>query len=558
MKAQRIKPAPLFVLESLIEQKNGAAVTELLNFWEALARFDGLGNAPQAAFDRLALATYWFGGSPLAVDQVANQLARQEVAYPRAALLPFLTAEQPLVDFAEKVLERLPPLPGRKYSYGESTPAALTKREACAVLGISSAELLTLIRTEQLIWPGEGGRQPKIPFSQIESYLERHQRGDDLPRRYGNGNEQVSDESWLDVKTMALRWQVHPEVVRSLISAEWLPGRNRTVNRCRKMMVSQDEVCAFEGQFALIGTLAREWGVNSTNLGEKLKSLGIKAVGGPGIDRVLTSVFKRADIASVDTQALQAIEHYPTRTGRKRKGEPQNAAKREGIATSEVAELLGINTQQVAVLLRRGVLQRTAQLYRPTRVDRGSYWKLSRTLQRDDLLSIEAAAEQLGVGVPWFRSNWVITGIIKVIDLGIWRFVTRDEVEMVKQLRGKYFTATEAGNALGMHRTHMLNLEKQGLVEPLRFGKNKQLRLYERDTVRNLVRQQRAAPDSWADEAPREKPTPLKQNRPPLQLPEAEAVNCEPPRLTWESFWEGKLEGWDEAEVKRATKPAGS
>lgn len=565
MRSQPIKPFPLFVLESLFEGRDAAAATRLLSFWEALRQFDGQGDAPQVAFDRLATAVAWFSGDTTVADQLVDQLARDKTTHPRIRMLPFLTAEPAIVELAEQVLTKVP-LKEWQYVRDKPSAGALTKREVCAVLRVSAAELATLIRTGALPWPAAGGRQPKIPLGQIEAYLDRQRVPDAQPDVRSEQSEPVADDGWLDVTMLGSRWQVHPEVIRSLIAAKWLLGRNRTVNRCRKMMVSLVEASTFEQQFALVGTLAREWGVNATNLAEKLKSLGIKAIAGPGIDRVLTSLFKRADVAGVNAEILQTITQYPTRTGRKRKADHQCKAQPEGIATAEVAELLGISTQQVAVLLRRGVLKRTAKIHRPARVERDSYWKLARTLQRDDLLSIDAAAEVLGVGAPWFRSNWVITGIIKVIDLGIWRFVTRDDVETVRQLRGRYFTATEAGRALGMHRTHMLNLEKQGLVQPLRFGKNKQLRLYERDAVRELVRQQRAAPEGWADKPSRGKPTPLPKNRHDwLPLPDEDAVNGGPPRLTWESFWEGKLEGWDEAEAvmqaaeaKPATKPAGS
>jgi len=549
MKAPRIKPAPLFVLASLFEQKNMAAVTSLLSFWAALMQFDGLGDAPQVAFDRLALAVTWFSGSPAIVDQLADQLAREKTTHPRIRMLPFLTGGEEIAEFAEQVLTRVS-LSTWQYTRDKPNPGALTKREACAVLRVSAAELATLIRTGALAWPTEGGRQPKIPLVQIEGYLDRQRLPSHPTDAKSYQSEPVSDDGWLDVTMLGSRWQVHPEVIRSLIAAKWLPGRNRTVNHCRKIMVSLDEVSTFEGQYALVGTLARTWGVNSTNLAEKLASLGIKAVGGPGIDRVMTSLFKRADVATVNAKVLETIEHYPTRTGRKQKTEHPNIPQREGMASTEVAELLGISTQQVAVLLRRGVLRRTVQLYRPTRVDRASYWKLSRTLQRDDLLSIDAAAELLGVRTPLFRSNWVITGIIKVIDLGIWRFVRRDDVEAVKQLRGKYVTATEAGRMLGMHRTHMLNLEKQGLVEPLRFGRNKMLRLYERKAIRDLVRQQHGALNGQTEELPQEMLIPLPQKRynwPPL--PRAEAQSGGPPCLTWESFWTGELEGWKEAEA---------
>ncbi|WP_375591654.1 TniQ family protein [Chitiniphilus eburneus] len=564
MKAARIKPFPLFALESLFEQNNPAAVTSVLSFWDALRQFDGRGDAPQVAFDRLAMAVAWFSDSPTVVDQLADQLAQDKTTHPRIRMLPFLTADPAIAEWAEQVLNKVSCVEWQ-YTPGRPVAGALTKREVCAALRISAAELATLIRTGALAWPAAGGRQPKIPLGQIEAYLDRQRASDARPDIRSDQSDPVADDGWLDVTMLGSRWQVHPEAIRSLIAAKWLPGRNRTVNRCRKMMVSLDEASTFEQQFALVGTLAREWGVNATNLAEKLKSLGIKAIAGPGIDRVLTSLFKRADVAGVNAEMLQTLTQYPTRTGRKRKADQQRNAQPDGIATAEVAELLGISTQQVAVLLRRGVLKRTAQIYRPARVERASYWKLARTLQRDDLLSIDAAAELLGVGVPWFRSNWVITGIIKLIDLGIWRFVTREDVETVRQLRGRYFTATEAGRALGMHRTHMLNLEKQGLVQPLRFGQNKQLRLYERDAVRELVRQQQVALDHSAEQCSLDKTSSLGRNgQDTLPLSDEEVANGEPPRLTWESFWEGKLEGWDEAEAvmraaeaKRATKSAG-
>jgi hypothetical protein len=548
MKASRIKPYSLTVLESLFEQNDTAAATRLLSFWETLRQFDGQGDAPQVALNRLEMSVAWHSGNPAIIDQLVEQLAQDKTTHPRIRMLPFLTAEPAITDLAEALLKRVT---CSEWQFIPSRPiaGALTKREACAVLRVSGTGLATLIRAGALPRPAEEGRQSKIPLGQIEAYLHRQRvplSQADVP---SNQSEPPAEESWFDVTMLGARWQVHPEVIRSLIAAKWLTGRNRTVNRCRKMMVSLVDANTFEQHFALVGTLAREWDVNPTNLAEKLKSLNIKAVGGPGIDRTLTSLFKRADITGVNSEMVQLIKQYPTRTGRKRKADGQHKPQPHGIATAEVAELLGISTQQVAVLLRRRVLERTAQIYRPVRVDRKSYWKLARTLQRNDLLSLAAAAELLGVGEPRFRSNWVTTGIIKVINLGIWRFVTRDDIEMISRMRGRYVTATEAGRMLGMHRTHMLNLEKQGLVQPLRFGKNKQLRLYERDVIRSLVRQ-RAAPDICAIESAREELTRLPQSRHDwLPLPDEEAANGAPARLTWESFWEGKLEGWDEAKA---------
>lgn len=549
MRGARIKPASQFLLESLCEQVYRDAMTGILGFWEALAKFDCLGDAPLHALDRLNLATSWFSGSTSVVQHIAERLIQEKTVHPRIQMLPFLTGRDELVEFAEQVLEKVPQS-NWEYITDKPGPRALTKREVLAVLKISAAELSTLLRKGELVLPTGVGRQPKIPIGYIESFLDQQRSCTNSTTPKVAQSAEAADDGWFDVKKLALRWLVHPEVIRSLISAKWLRGQNRTENQCRKMMVFLDEILAFEERFVLVGTLAREWGVNPTNLGEKLKSLGAEAVGGPGIDRVLTSLFQRADVASVTLEALQSIERYPTRAGRKRAGGLPGEAKADGMALSAVAEMLGINARQVATLLRRGVLRRTEKIRRPTQIDRASYWKLWRTLQRDDLLSIEGAAESLGVGVPLFRSNWIITGIVKVLDLGIWRFVNRGDVEMVKQLRGKYLTATEAGRMLGMHRTHMLNLEKRGLVEPVRLGKNKQLRLYERNAVRDLVRQPQELFVSADKSIQKPQAVPLSKTWDGwLPLPEMEAGSGGAPRLTWESLWTGNLEGGDEAEL---------
>lgn len=158
MKAPRIKPFPLFVLESLFEQNNAAAVTSLLSFWEALRQFDGQGDAPQVAFDRLTMAVIWYGGSPTVVDQLGEQLAREKTTHPRIRMLPFLIAEPAIVELAEQVLATVPPS-AWQYTPGRPISGALTKREVCAVLRVSTAELATLIRTGALPWPAAGGRQ---------------------------------------------------------------------------------------------------------------------------------------------------------------------------------------------------------------------------------------------------------------------------------------------------------------------------------------------------------------------------------------------------------------
>lgn len=159
-----------------------------------------------------------------------------------------------------------------------------------------------------------------------------------------------------------------------------------------------------------------------------------------------------------------------------------------GFSLSEAAAQLGVTPEQVEQLLRKGVLKRTVKRHHPKQVDRNSLWKLLRTLRRTDLIPLHAAADALGNTVSWIQANWAANGIITIQDYGLWRFVSKTDTEMVSKLRGKYMTATEAGRALGIHRTQMLSLEKLLLIDPFRFGKNRDRRLYLRTEIRALAR----------------------------------------------------------------------
>lgn len=76
---------------------------------------------------------------------------------------------------------------------------------------------------------------------------------------------------------------------------------------------------AFDRQFVLVGALAKQHGLNSTNLSEKLQSFGVEAVMGPDIDGGLVKVFWRKDVVGVDFRQVNRLKGYQTKTGRRRR-----------------------------------------------------------------------------------------------------------------------------------------------------------------------------------------------------------------------------------------------
>ncbi|HBY5501832.1 TPA: excisionase, partial [Klebsiella pneumoniae] len=86
----------------------------------------------------------------------------------------------------------------------------------------------------------------------------------------------------------------------------------------------------------------------------------------------------------------------------------------------------------------------------------------------------------------WFHEYWVETGFIHIHDFLYWHFVERNELNKVLRLKKSYLTGTEASTLLGMHKSHVTNLESQGLIEPVYFGTPKIIKLFKREDVIKL------------------------------------------------------------------------
>jgi hypothetical protein len=53
----------------------------------------------------------------------------------------------------------------------------------------------------------------------------------------------------------------------------------------------------------------------------------------------------------------------------------------------------------------------------------------------------------------------------------------------VKGIKSEYISALEAGEILGMHRTHANNLHKRGLIKRYYFGPENKIPLYKRTEI---------------------------------------------------------------------------
>ncbi len=214
-------------------------------------------------------------------------------------------------------------------------------------------------------------------------------------------------------------------------------------------------------------------------------AMGLRAVSGPKIDGALVYMFERDAVNAIDLSKLRGLKGYPTSTGRKR---TDGAAKpRSEMTLSTAAALLGLSVQTTKRLVVSKHLQEIHNQSREVVVTRASFDRIKGQLDDIGLVPVDEAAAMLGMGAQGFEVTYVQSGIVNVIDLGISRRVHRSDIDLVRVIREKYLTSDEAGRLLGLHRSHLPNLERRGEITSLRFGKVRSVRFYAVSDVKNLI-----------------------------------------------------------------------
>lgn len=301
--------------------------------------------------------------------------------------------------------------------------------------------------------------------------------------------ETDEERRWLDTRQVADVLGTYSEAVRFLRIKGWIEFRDRDFQRRFRYIARREDVDRFNECYVLGGTIASQLSVNPTNLAERLMAVGVRPVAGPRIDGSLVYLFRRSDLEAVDWDVVTRLRNYPTKTGRKRKSSDSGGsrAKETEIPLSGVARELGVSVQQIRSLIRKGVLERIRKLDRSIFVSRKSLATLRRKLNRKDLVSIDEAAGHFNLSSRSFESLWINTGVLTVVDLGLWRLIRARELEKLKKLLAGHVTAAEAGRMLSMHRSHLPNLERRGVIESKLIGRPG-VRLYTRADLERVKR----------------------------------------------------------------------
>lgn len=121
----------------------------------------------------------------------------------------------------------------------------------------------------------------------------------------------IKPDNALTSKQAAEAINTYHAVIADLLKHGYL--ENHHASGTRKILITHASVNDFNDRYIVVGNIARVYGVNATNLSEKLMNLGIE----PEPKKTLVKIYQREKLKGLSSETLEAISSYETRTGRK-------------------------------------------------------------------------------------------------------------------------------------------------------------------------------------------------------------------------------------------------
>ncbi|RZK12035.1 MAG: hypothetical protein EOO43_18925, partial [Flavobacterium sp.] len=162
----------------------------------------------------------------------------------------------------------------------------LSKKQACAILDISYAQLQTAIKNGDIEWTKSKKRGEKINADKIsEKFYESLPTKKPAPLQSKNELEQYG---YYSIKDASELLSVHSEIIRSLIHTSWLKAERKSILSHSRYLITREDMDEFNKKYICVGTIAKQLMENPTNLAEKLATLNIFPIDGPNIHGLKT------------------------------------------------------------------------------------------------------------------------------------------------------------------------------------------------------------------------------------------------------------------------------
>jgi hypothetical protein len=400
--------------------------------------------------------------------------------HPKIQVLPFLKVKGKLKNTAYEILKNIktPTKPSKDLIF-----KTLNRSEAALILGLSTSTLSLKLEKKilfhnKILANGHYIFDTKI----LEDWLI-------YPEKYYIKKEywKKDDPSiFFDTYDLSCHYNIDYETARKFLKTPSLQTTIKNFNRVRKKCILKKNIEKFDKKFIFLITLAKDLNIAHTYLQDKLSGVGIKII---PESKNYVPYYLRENIRNITKEQLDAVTFHTNKRGRKPLGEKNKIYKyREDLNLNEASKILDISPLQVAKLIQYNFLPVKDIQTRPHVILKRDLLYFLNKINHPSYISLDSALKLLNCTYREFEKRWVVTGIAKIRDLRYWKSVSLNQIYEIKEISKNYFTANEANEFLGMHRTYITNLVTMNIIKPWILGNDKHsIRLFKKSDVIALL-----------------------------------------------------------------------
>lgn len=266
----------------------------------------------------------------------------------------------------------------------------------------------------------------------------------------------VDTPNLLTVTQVAAQLGSYSDVVRRLAKLKFFDISSMGSLGIR---ISKESLNKFVEKYVLVGTLAKQYGYNTTTLAARLAALGVNPVSGPKIDGNLITVFLKSDTKNLTPEILAASKKVISSSGRKRAGEVVFDVEKY-MTSTEVCNLLQIPQVELSKWVKTGHLTEVMPV--------GCEWQNRRFFLRtnianfcswlNSLVPLNVALEKIGCTESIYINMFRKTGYIKEVRFKSVRLLENKDVDDALDLHQRYCLLSEADSITGGPPRHHQNL----------------------------------------------------------------------------------------------------
>ncbi|WP_273777311.1 helix-turn-helix domain-containing protein [Acinetobacter sp. GSS19] len=416
-------------------------------------------------------------------NMIKNNL---DYALPRIQLLPFLENKSRFKPILDKILSYF-----RDYNSTSSKciKRKFNKKEATHILGVSFAAFHKRLKAGILYHDQLSvSDRTNFPASILEEWLINEKKNINGTYTYHRPPPQADESNdYFTIPEIMEILNINNRNARLFLKIPDTPTTKKYLNHYTQYCLSKEFVNSFHKKYIFLSPLAEHLDVSHLTLRAKLSSLNIEPI---YINKLYPAYYARKDIKHLDNSMIENIVTYKNNSGRKKAGIVDKRKKDAYISLSEAAKLLGISPSQTAQLIQHKWLNVENLEIRPYRIPRRSIDNLIQQKNDPSFVDIDVVLKALNCSSNQLQKNWIMTGYLKLRHIGYWQSFSKTEFNHVLEIHKEFFTASEANNYLGMHRTHITNLVRRGLIKPHFYGNhNYSIRLFKKEDVKKLLRE---------------------------------------------------------------------